>query len=65
MDLSSILNDDGIDACGLLGLFMTRKVAGSLSEVSRDPTKPVKMIAEQENSFWIDCEERYSSIQLF
>ena len=30
---------------------MTRKVAGSLSEVSRDSTKPTKMIAEQENNF--------------
>ena len=43
---------------------MTRKVLGSLSEVSRDRTKPTKTIAEQENNFWKDCEKRHFSIKL-
>ena len=30
---------------------MTGKVLGLLSEVSHGPTKPTKMIAEQENDF--------------
>ena len=47
-----MLNDEGMAACGFLGIFMTWKVVGSLSEVSRDSTKPTKMIAEQENNFW-------------
>ena len=51
----SFLNDDGIAACGFLGIFMIRKVLGSLQEVSRDSTKPTKMITEQENKFWKDC----------
>ena len=46
-----ILNDDGLAVCGLLGIFLTRTELGSLSEVSRDATKPMKMIAEQENNF--------------
>ena len=50
-------------ACGL-EIFMTRKVLGSLSEVSHDSAKPMKMIAKQENNFWKDCEKRYSSIKL-
>ena len=58
---TSVLNDDDIAACGLLGIFMTRKVLGSLAEVSPDSTKPKKMIAEQENNFWKDYEKRYSS----
>ena len=43
---------------------MTRKVLGSHSEVSRDSTKPTKMIAEQENNVWRDCEKLYFSIKL-
>ena len=46
-----------------LGMFITRKVLGKLAEVSRDSTKPTKMIAEQENNFWKDCEKRYSSVK--
>ena len=38
-------------ACGFLGIFMTRKVLGSLSEIPRNPTKPTKMIVDQENNF--------------
>ena len=45
------LNGDSMAACGFLGIFTTRKVLDSLSEVSRDSTKPKKMIAEQENNF--------------
>ena len=37
---------------------MTRKVLGSLLEISRDSTKTTKMIAEQEDNFWKDCEKR-------
>ena len=36
----------------------------SLSVVSRDSTKPMKMIAEQENDFWTDYEKRYSYINI-
>ena len=36
----------------------------SQSEISRDSTKPMKTIAEQENNFWKDCEKRYSLIKL-
>ena len=43
----SVLNNDGMAACGFLGILMTRKVLGSLSEVSSDSTKLTKMIAEQ------------------
>ena len=59
-----MLNDDGMAAYGFLGIFMTRNMLGSLSEVSRDSTKPTKMIKEQENNIWKHCEERYSSIRL-
>ena len=52
-------------ACGLSGIFVTRKVLGSLSEVSRDSTKPNKMTAEEENNFWADCETHYSSLKLY
>ena len=48
---TSVLNDDSLAACGFLGIFITRKVLGSVSDVSRDSTKPTKMIAEQENNF--------------
>ena len=61
---TSMLNDDGMAACGFFEIFMTRKVQGSLSEVSRESTKPMKMTAEQENNFWKDCGKRYSSIKL-
>ena len=37
------LNDDGIAARGLLGIFMTQKVLDSLRDVSRDSTKPMKI----------------------
>ena len=54
-----MLNDDDMAACGL-----TRKVLCSLSGVSRDSTKQTKMIAQQENNFWKDCEKCYPSIKL-
>ena len=41
-------------ACGFLanlGIFMRRRVPGSLPQVSRDSTKPRKMITKQENNF--------------
>ena len=46
---SSVLNDDGVAACGVLRIFMARKAVFSLSAVSRDSAKPTKVIAEQEN----------------
>ena len=46
-----LLSDDSIAAGGVLGIFMTRKVLGSLSDVSRDTAIPTKIIAEQENIF--------------
>ena len=49
---------------GFLGMFMTRRVPGSLSEFSRDSTKPTKMIAGQENNFCKDCEKLYSPRKL-
>ena len=52
---ASILNDDGMVACGFLG---HENVLGSLSEVSRDSVKSTKRIAEQENNFWKDCKKR-------
>ena len=48
---TSMLNDECMSACGFLGIFMTQKVLGSLSEVSRDSTKPTKIIPEQEKNF--------------
>ena len=48
---TSTLNDDGMASCDCLEIFMARKVLGSLSEVSRDSIKPMKMIAEQKNNF--------------
>ena len=59
-----MLNDDGMAAFGLLGIFLTQKVPGSLSVVSRDSSEPTKMIAEQESNFWKVCEKCYSSIKL-
>ena len=50
--------------CGFLAIFMTQKVLGSLSEVSRGSTKPTNMIAEQEHNFCKNCEKYYSSIKL-
>ena len=47
----SMLNDDCMATCGFLGIFMIRKVLGSLSEVLHDSTKPKETIAEQENNF--------------
>ena len=38
---------------------MTGKVLGSLSEISRDSTKPTEIVAEQENNFCKDCEKRF------
>ena len=60
----SMLNDDNVAVRGFLGICMTRKVLGSLSEVLRYSPKPTKMITEQENNFWKDCEKRYSPIKL-
>ena len=54
IDRTSMLNDDDMAAYGFLGIFMTRKLLDSLSEVSLYSTKPTKMIAEQKNSFWKD-----------
>ena len=62
---TSVLNDDGMAACGISGIFMARKVLASLSEVSRNSTKPMKMIIEKKNNFWKGCEKRCSSIKLF
>ena len=50
-----LLNNDGMAACGFLGIFMTRKVQGLFLEVSSDSTKPKKMITEQENNFQKYC----------
>ena len=52
-------------ACGFLGIFMTRKVPGSFSEVLCDSTKATKFMTEQEKILWKDSEECYSSIKLF
>ena len=62
---TSMSNDDGMPTCGFIGIFMTRKVLGSLSEVSSDSIKSMKMITKQENNhnndnFWKDCEKRIS-----
>ena len=61
---TSILNDHGMAVSGFSGIFMTPKVLSSLSKVSSDSSTPSKMIAEQENNFWKECEKRYSSIKL-
>ena len=52
-----------LNASGLLGIVMTQKVPGSLSEVSRASGKPMEMIAEQEDNFG-KTEQRYSSVKL-
>ena len=49
--------------CGFLGLLMTQKMLGSLSELSGDSAKPTKMIAEQKK-FCKDYENGYSFIKL-
>ena len=49
---TSVLNDDGMAICGFFGIFMTQKVLGILSEVSRNSSKPTKIITEQENNVW-------------
>ena len=54
MSRASVLNDDSMASCGFLGIFMTRKALGSLSEASLDAAKRRKMIAEPENDFWKD-----------
>ena len=41
--ITSMLND----ACGFLGIFMTRKMLGSLSEVLRVSTKPMEKMIEE------------------
>ena len=51
---TSVLNDECTAAYSFLGIIMTQKVLGSISEVSRDSTKPTNMIAEQKNNFWKD-----------
>ena len=43
---------------------MTRKVLGSLSEVSRDSTKPMENDRRAENNFWKESEKLNSSIKL-
>ena len=61
---SSMLKDDGMAACGFLGIFITQNALASLSKVSSDSTKSTKMIEEQKNIFRKDCEKLYSSIKL-
>ena len=63
--LTTILKNNVMAACGSLGIFMTRKVLGSLLKVSRDSTKSRKIKAEQKSNFWTNCEKNYSSIKLF
>ena len=48
---TSVLNDDDMATCVVLRIFVTRKVLGALLEVSRDSTRPKKVIAEQYNNF--------------
>ena len=61
---ASMLSNDGMAICGFLGIFVAQKVLGSLSDVSRDSTKRMKIIPKQENNFWKDCKKRYSPIKL-
>ena len=46
-----MMNGDGMAVCGFLGIFMTRKVPDSISNVSCDSTKPTKITSEQEIIF--------------
>ena len=56
---TSILNNDGMVACG----FLEIKCARFTHRSSRDSVKPTKRIAVRENKFWKDCEKRYFSIK--
>ena len=56
----SMLNNDGMVACGFLGIKCARFTYGS----TRDSVKPTKRIAVRENKFWKDCEKRYFSTKL-
>ena len=46
-----MLNDDSMAACRFLGIFMTRKVLGSLSEFSRESIKPTQMMQSRKIIF--------------
>ena len=59
IDRTSILNNDGMVACGFLGIKCARFTCRS----SRDSVKPTKRIAVRENKFWKDCKKRYFSIK--
>ena len=61
---TSMLHDDVMAACGILGVSLTRKGVGKLSKVSCNSAKPKKMPAEQEAYSWKDCEKRYSFLKL-
>ena len=56
---TSILNNDGMVACG----FLVIKCARFTYRSSRDSVKPTKRIAVRENKFWKGCEKRYFSIK--
>ena len=58
-DRTSILNNDGLVACGFLGIKCARFTYRS----SRDSVKLTKRIAVRENKFWKGCEKRYFSIK--
>ena len=60
IDRTSILNNDGMVACGFLGIKCERFTHRS----SSDSVKPTKRIAVRENKFWKDCEKRYFSTKL-
>ena len=60
IDHTSILNNDGMVACGSLGIKCARFTYRS----SRDSVKPTKRIAVRENKFWKDCEKRYFCTKL-
>ena len=60
IDRTSILNNDGMVACGFLGIRCARFTYRS----SRDSVKPTKRIAVREHKFWKDCEKRYFSTKL-
>ena len=52
IDCTSVLNNDGMVACGFLGMKCARFTYRS----SRYSVKPRKTIAVRENKFWKDCE---------
>ena len=60
IDRTSILNNNGMVACGFLGIKCARFTYRS----SRDSVKPTKKIAVSGNKFWKDCEKRYFSTKL-